>query len=301
MRNFRGRWGCVNAPSKISALQIAKVRPHLKRSRSSPESVIPDPLQRAMAELALLLIDQGLTAADLQQVMLKAFLQAATQRALMKNGRVNQSLVAIMTGLTRSEVRRHLDRNRVTPLEKEEHGARRVIAGWMRDPEFQDGTGKPKPLPINGAYGSFHSLAKLHSGDIPTKATLNELKRQGLVTVKNDTVQLKSEATDGKRRQGRVINAIAEQFSEILTAVGYPEARLAQLLHTDTVTIDALDTTEAEIIRQRATQNSRTMLAGLEASSRNPVKEARGKGDRAGAGRKTLKISVLISEYTSRK
>lgn len=251
-----------------------------------------------MSELALLLIDQGLTAAEFELIALRGFLQAATQRARMKNGRVNQSLVAIMTGLTRSEVRRHMDFNSVKPIESEERGARRVVAGWLRDPEFQDGHGKPKPLPINGAYGSFHSLARTHSGDIPTKATLNELKRQGLVVVKGDTVQLKADALEGRRRQGRVVNAIAEQILELLHALGYPDAQAPQLLHADAVLLDAADATEAEIIRQRAMQNSKTMLAGLEASSRGPGKEPR-KGERA--PRKSVKISVLVSEFPARK
>jgi hypothetical protein len=93
------------------------------------------------------------------------------------------SRIAILTGLTRKEVQRLLAQPPDTQsiMQEEYHRASRVITGWMRDPDFGDGKGHPRPLRTEGKRASFSALVKRYSGDIPMRAMLDELLRVGAV------------------------------------------------------------------------------------------------------------------------
>lgn len=257
------------------------------------DSAIPDALSEAMRNFALSLIDHGLTAAEMHNVLTKAFLQAAAQRARLKNGRVNQSRVAIMTGLTRTEVRKHFEDGDVVEQENSEFGANRVVNSWLRDPEFLTKDGQPKELPLNGRYGSFKSLARLYSGDIPARATLEELRRLGVVRVSKGGVKLLPQTASGRRRQERSLSAIGAQISEALLVIGYPAVAGPASITADSISLYAEDAAAMQLLRQRCSQSAKSMLAGLESSSRYLAQEMRSKGNQRRGG---LKVSVLISE-----
>jgi hypothetical protein len=59
--------------------------------------------------------------------------------------------------------------------------AARVIAAWRRDRVFLNNEGKPASLPIAGPDVSFSELVKRFGGDVPVRATLDELLRVGAV------------------------------------------------------------------------------------------------------------------------
>lgn len=98
----------------------------------------------------------------------------------------NVSRVAILTGLSRKQVREQ--RERIAAREDAAAEARqfhmtpatRVITGWHEDPDFSDG-GKARDLKPSGK-NSFAELLQRYGGDIPRVALEKELKRTGVVT-----------------------------------------------------------------------------------------------------------------------
>jgi hypothetical protein len=93
------------------------------------------------------------------------------------------SRVAVMTGLTRKEVRRlraeaesgqYAFQSKSTPMGL-------VLHKWVSDDEFSDSRGGPADLPFEGEKGSFKSLVKKYGGDIPPGAIRTELRRVGCV------------------------------------------------------------------------------------------------------------------------
>jgi hypothetical protein len=56
-----------------------------------------------------------------------------------------------------------------------------VVTGWIRDAAFSDGQGNPADLPAEGSRASFATLVRRFSGDVPVRAVLDELLRNGLV------------------------------------------------------------------------------------------------------------------------
>ena len=52
-----------------------------------------------------------------------------------------------------------------------------MISGWIRYPTFKDGWNEPAVLPVESERATFTQLVKKYSGDVPTRAILDELFR----------------------------------------------------------------------------------------------------------------------------
>jgi hypothetical protein len=226
-------------------------------------------LQTAFDQLALFFVDQGLTVAEIQSAIASAFIRAAMTRARMKNGRVNQSGVAIMTGLTRTALRKLLSRDRKKTTVQETYGARRVLEGWARDPEFCTKHGRPRNLVLSKGYGSFVRLAKRYSGDIPPKATLDELVRRKYVVLTRSHVALRDETKSESRRQDKTLMQAAVQLSTLFRLLGYPDALSPTVELYDGVVVDVSDNAALKIAKLRVQQNARAFLNGIENSTKD--------------------------------
>jgi hypothetical protein len=130
----------------------------------------------------------GLSAAEFAQLAKRAYAAAAAAEVMAGGRKVNYSRVAVLTGLTRREVRALLE-NPTKPLEVYEfqrQRGNRVRSGWHEDPEFLDRKGKPAPLPLDGPKASFRALVKRYSGDVTPVALLAELERVKAVKKRRD-------------------------------------------------------------------------------------------------------------------
>ena len=263
--------------------------------RSSGEN--REALRNAFAELALFLVDQGVTAAEVQSAIADAFIQAAVARSRMKNGRVNQSGVAIMTGLSRAEVRKLLTNGHAGRREQAAHGAQKVLEGWSRDAEFCTKDGQPKRLAIGAGYGGFANLARRYSGDIPPRATLEELLRLRSVEVSGKFVKPRKEkGVDLKRRQHTLTRAAA-QLSYLFQLMGYPQALTPVVKLYDGVTVSVSDNAALRIAEQRVGQNARAFLNGIENSAKALLRR---KSSRSRGAMRHIVVNVSVSSFLPR-
>src|SRR5579859_3660007 len=126
------------------------------------------PLQKLLEALASVLLTRGMTPRRFGELARIAFVRAATERARLRNGRVNQSRIAAQTGLSRADVKRlllpseaqHATRFAQAPVE-------RVLDGWRADRLFAVRPGRPKRLRLNGPGSSFVTLVRKYGGDVP--------------------------------------------------------------------------------------------------------------------------------------
>jgi hypothetical protein len=134
--------------------------------------------------IAGLMLRCGLTWREVADVMKVVYVEVAS-RQYGKHGRpTNASRVAIMTGLSRREVKRVRDRlegSEPLSLEQINH-ASRLLSGWHYDPDFTDSRGRPRLLAVGGERG-FEALLRRYAPDIPPTAMLKELKRVGALAV----------------------------------------------------------------------------------------------------------------------
>ncbi len=166
--------------------------------------------------LVRLLIAQGMTHAEFAETAKIVFVESAL-RDFEIGVKVNKSRVAILTGLTRKDVKSVIDRAlSEDPPEKHHSRPERVLAGWFNDPVYTGPYGIPLELPYvatNPNEPCFVDLVKSYSGDMAPKQMLNELLRSGSVI----EIDKKYKAV----RRNYVHEALSPQLIRRLGQIGY--------------------------------------------------------------------------------
>jgi hypothetical protein len=214
-------------PIKTSSARKRDGSPILGRTRQA--EAIARALQELLEILAPVLSSHGITPVTIAELAKNALVASAASTSRMATGRVNQSKVAAVTGLSRAEVRRRLvESSRLMPsTARALDRSARVLAGWLRDPLFLDGNGKPKSLSIKSGASSFAELVRLHSGDIPPRVVLEQFKERGVVRIRGEVVSLKSKP---KSLIGVAPNALLDvvpYVSDLLSAAATENSNLA--------------------------------------------------------------------------
>ena len=136
-----------------------------------------------MRPVVRILLRYGIGYREFVEVAKTAYVDVASSDFGLRGRPTNISRVAVMTGLTRKEVKRLRDKIqsgdsrisvKTTPLAD-------VLHHWHAQEEFTDSSGRPRLLPFTGEEKSFSSLVKKFGGDIPAGAMRTELKRVGAV------------------------------------------------------------------------------------------------------------------------
>jgi len=134
--------------------------------------------------LIRLLIAQGVTHAEFSDTAKEVYVETAV-RHFGEDGRINKSRIAILTGLTRKEVKNVIDRAlSVDYKERNYSRPARVLTGWYSDPAFQGPYGIPLELQYESSESgepSFSELVKRYSGDMAPRQMLNQLLESGSI------------------------------------------------------------------------------------------------------------------------
>lgn len=153
------------------------------------DAVVPAPVlsacRRWLRPMARWLLGSGVTWKEFSELSRRVFVEVATAEFGIKGRPTNVSRVALLTGLTRREVRRLRseapDPERDADAERSLNHASRVLSGWHLDAEYIDAHGRPLTLPEKGATASFEALLRRYAGDIPVTALVKELLRSGSI------------------------------------------------------------------------------------------------------------------------
>lgn len=144
---------------------------------------------RLLRPLVRILLRHGVAHKDFDAVVRAVYAEVARESFTPPGKRATDSHVAIVTGLTRKEVKRlreHADENYDGASWGGANRATRVLSGWHRDPDFTDSDGAPRRLRLDGDHNEFTQLVRRYSGDIPTVAILDELERVRAVKRERD-------------------------------------------------------------------------------------------------------------------
>jgi len=167
--------------------------------------------------LVRLLVSQGVSHGDFSEAAKDVYVEVAI-RHFDKSTRVNQSKIAILTGLTRKEVKNVIDRAiSAEPHNKNYSRPSRVLAGWHSDPKYIGPYGVPLEIPYESAGlegPSFVDLVRTYSGDMAPRPMLKELIRVGAV------VELENKTYKAVRRDFEA-EALSPELVERLGKVGH--------------------------------------------------------------------------------
>jgi len=152
--------------------------------------VLTEAVRKVLRPLVRILLRNGIAYGDFAEEVRRVYTEIAMAEFQVPGRKPSVSRTATITGLTRKEVARLLE-----AVESEQgsaglaphNRAAQVVAGWVRDPDFQDGHGEPRPLSMEDTGGGFPALVKRYSGDMTARAVLDELERVGAARRLDDT------------------------------------------------------------------------------------------------------------------
>lgn len=151
--------------------------------QENAKQLVLDAFLLMLRPVVRILLRYGIGYREFAEVTKTAFVDVASADFGIRGRPTNISRVAVMTGLTRKEVRRLRDKSsegdsaikiKSTPLLD-------VLHQWHAQSEFTDSNGRPLPLPFTGGDKSFTDLVRKFGGDIPAGAMRTEMKRVGVV------------------------------------------------------------------------------------------------------------------------
>ncbi|MFO7706818.1 MAG: DUF6502 family protein [Desulfobacterales bacterium] len=204
---------------------------------------------RILKPLVRILLRNGISYGTFAEMAKREFVEVAAREFGVEGRKQSVSRVAVITGLTRKEVRRLADRRRPADRASADryHRASRVVAGWRRDANFQDRRGAPAPLPVLGPGKSFQELVRRHGGDVPYRAVLDELLADGSVVKQGgQTVHLAGRAYVPLQDDPMKLHILGVDTAYLIETIGHnidpksPEARFQRKVMYDNLPDDVL-------------------------------------------------------------
>ena len=142
--------------------------------------------QVLLGPLIRILLRQGISYAEFSEIAKAVYVEVALKDFKVAGRKATRTRVAVITGLTRKEVKRVIDeavKDRYEPKSKFSRLGR-VLVGWHTDTDFTGPYGLPLELQYetnNPGELTFAELVKRHSGDMSPRSILDELIRVGAV------------------------------------------------------------------------------------------------------------------------
>jgi hypothetical protein len=245
-------------------------------------------LRHLLRPLVRVLLRHGMAYGDFIDIVKAVYAETAREDFALPGRKPTDSRVAILTGLTRKEVRalreaeageRHANINRAT----------RVLSGWYRDPDFTGPDGEPRILALSGNSG-FDELVRRYSGDMPPRALLEELRRVNAVRLEGkDRVRVLSRAyvpaagdLEGLRMLGTAVHDLAATIDHNLTRDGEP-ARFQRTVFSENVPLRMIPILR-RIVAERGQRFLESLDDWLSAHEVGPRDKARDEAVRTGVG-----------------
>ena len=137
-----------------------------------------------MRSISRLLLRHGIGFREFSEISKAAFVHVATEDYGIRGRPTNISRVAVMTGLTRKEVKRlrDLSSGYSATMISRRNPLAELLHYWNTDNAYCDKDGQPIDIPFDGEDVCFLSLVKRCAGDIPAGAIRTELKRTGAIS-----------------------------------------------------------------------------------------------------------------------
>lgn len=223
---------------------------------------------RLLRPLARVLLRHGIPFSAFEALGKQAYIDVAMSDFALPGKKPTISRVSILTGLTRKDVQRwvHGEPGEAATIATERYNrAAKVLAAWLRDTRFQDAQGEPLPLTIDGDPG-FSMLVRLHSGDMPARAVLDELIHVGAVGERGDgRFQPVTRAYVPQRSEADKLVILGNDAADLIDTIdhnlqrGAEDPRFQRKVMYDSVPIEALPE-----FRRLSAQQGQALLEALD-------------------------------------
>lgn len=223
---------------------------------------------RLLRPLVRILLRNGMSYGTFADLAKWIYVDVAMQEFRIEGRKQSTSRVAVLTGLSRKEVKRMQEIPRPDDSHQDEkyNRAARIIAAWRREPEFQNANGDPSALSISGPWSTFSDIVRRFSGDVPVRAILDELLRIGAVKqLENGKIALLKKAYIPESNEAEKIHILGTDVGHLVSTIGHnlnpdrPAPRFQRKVSYDNLPDEALPT-----FRTLSTKRAQKLLEHLD-------------------------------------
>ncbi|MBX2880463.1 MAG: hypothetical protein KTR32_11050 [Granulosicoccus sp.] len=220
---------------------------------------------RVLRPLARLLLRYGVSHAEFSNWAKQAYIHEAEANFGIDGKPPTVSRIAIVTGINRKEVKRirELPDDVDTGVSKHNR-AIRVVTGWLQDKQFLDSRKKPKVLTFGEPDDSFNQLVKLHGGDVPARAMLDELVRVGTVENNDGAVKLLQKGYVPKHSESAMLDIFSTSASDLLNTLDHNLAHPEQSRLQMSVAYDSVSSKGVAEFKKISTDQAMKLLRSLD-------------------------------------
>jgi hypothetical protein len=170
------------------SLAVYQTHQYIAFMQEQLKQQVLDAFLLVMRPIVRILLRYGIGYREFLEVTKTAYVDVASSDFGLRGRPTNISRVAVMTGLTRKEVKRLRDKiaSGDSRIKAKTTSLADVLHHWYSEEEFTDKDGRPAKLPFKGKRSSFTQLVKSYGGDIPAGAMRTEMKRVGVVREHSD-------------------------------------------------------------------------------------------------------------------
>jgi len=185
---------------------------------------LPKAVIHILKPIIRILMRNDVSHAEFSALAKQAYIDVAHTHFSISGKKMTNSRVAVLTGINRKEVLRlsRLKDEKEDTLEGTPNRAKRVVNGWLNDPDFLDKDNKPLILNIKNDSNSFSELASRYSGDITIGAIIDELKRLGVAKhINSEQIQLIQQAYIPQTGELERIDILSTCVTDLLSSAVY--------------------------------------------------------------------------------
>jgi hypothetical protein len=192
----------------------------------SPDNVqaLSAVVMRILRPLVRILLRNGVSYGTFADLAKWVYIDVSRKEFGIEDRKQSTSRVSILTGLSRKEVTRVSNLQRPSDQGNAEryNRAARVIASWLREPDFLGGDGQPAILPMSGRGATFSELVRRFSGDVPARAIRDEMIRVGaLEQLKDGRVRLLARAYIPKTSEIDKIHILGTDVNHLISTIDH--------------------------------------------------------------------------------
>jgi hypothetical protein len=232
-------------------------------------------VEAVLLPLARLCVARGLPVDHVEELLKRAYVQAARERqrgagaaggaastAPIGGAARDVSQVATATGLSRREVAR-LDAVTLPRSVQKPSPVNQIYLRWSTSRRLQDPQGQPRALPRTGKAPSFEALAQSVTRHVHPRSLLDEMLRQDLVSLSDDglTVQLQPERYVPDQDDAQLYGFLGANVGDHLAAASANVVRRDHSHFEQAIFADELSLASAQAVHKLANAQWQRMLA----------------------------------------
>lgn len=176
-------------------------------------------VMQLLQPLVRVLLRHGMAHDEFAELARRAYVSVAERDFALQGRKQTTSRISVITGLNRKEVARlqallGSDDGEATELAQAMNRAARVVAGWRHEHNTPDG----QAMALTA--DEFAALVRRHSGDMPARAVLDELRHAGAVSVSDDgRHHLAPEGYGPKASDAERLTLLGEHAADLLGSI----------------------------------------------------------------------------------